>query len=126
MCTSTNMRHVLSKKSVFKYGWMAATALHCSVDFYLFSLYNLALCSFYGHPRVSFLSFGPHGHMPHTLRRASALLSPRRCKILAPGTPGPHTKDVNLLSWAQHFAGASSSSTLKLNSYRRQLFMAPG
>lgn len=68
----------------------------------------------------------PRGHMPRTLKRTSASSPHRRFKIFAPGVPGPHTEDINQISWTQHFAGASPSTTLKLNSYSRKLFhMAP-
>lgn len=68
----------------------------------------------------------PRGHIPRTLNRTSASPPHRRFKIFAPGVPGPHTEDINRISRTQHFAGASPSSTLKLNSYSRKLFhMAP-
>lgn len=68
----------------------------------------------------------PRGHMPRTLKRTSASPPHRRFKIFAPGVPGPHTEDINRISRTRHFAGASPSPTLKLNSYSRKLFhMAP-
>lgn len=64
--------------------------------------------------------------LPRTLKRTSASPPQRRSKIFAPGVPGPHTGDINRISQTQYFAGASPSSTLKLNSYSRKLFhMAP-
>lgn len=68
----------------------------------------------------------PRGHMPHTLKRTSASPPHRRFKTFAPGVPGPHTEDINRISRTQNFAGASPSSTLKLNLYSCKLFhMAP-
>lgn len=64
--------------------------------------------------------------MPRTLKRTSASPPHRRFKIFAPGVPGPHTEDMNRISRTWHFAGASPSPTLNLNSYSRKLFhMAP-